>query len=288
METKAGSTIKNFVKVFILSFGFLFSLNAFSVGDILGCNSSHSLERYNKLHKLIKNDSNIALVYNLAKTSLCLGKKNEGMSHLQKASDSGHIVATYLLGLYYKKNQTFNSSEKTNSLENLNNAIHYYKKAAQLIEATPNYPAGATEDMEYIESTVYTSYYVFRNLPDLYFKGYSIAVGNIINGIERVSYTDTLEVLDNMRITAIMCVERHSLSVWNSKRNIIYQAQQIKCEAYLRFAEAVYPLEQQRIPIAQTCQSPISECSKHQEVVNQVGQLVRDMFNKINSAPQVN
>ncbi len=286
-EDKKSLSIRS-IKYLALCFALLFPLNAFSVGDLLGCNSSDTLERYNKLHKLIKNDSNIALVYNLAITSLCLGKTNEGMSHLQRASDSGHIVATYLLGLYYKKNHTFDSAESVEGIENLNNAIHYYTKAAQIIESLTNYPEGATEDMMYIESTVYTSYYVFRNLPDLYFKGYSFAIRDIVNGSTRVSYTDTLDVLNNMRTTAIMCVERPSLSVWKSKRDIIYQAQQIKCEALLRFAEAVYPLEQQRLQIAQNCAIPPSKCSEHKAIVGQIGQLVGNMFNQIRSAPKIN
>ena len=272
--------------VLFVGIGFVFSVNAFAVGDALGCNSNHTLERYNKLHKLIKNDSDVALVYNLAKTTLCLGKKNEGMSHLQKASDLGHIVATYLLGVYYEKNRTFSFSEITNGFENLNNAIHYYKKAAQMIESLSSYPRGASEDMEHIESRSYISYYVFRNLPGLYFDGYAIAIENIAKGGE-ISYTDTLEVLNNIRITAIMCVERPSLSVWKSKRNIIYQAQQIKCEALLRFAEAVYPLEQQRIQIAQNCQASISECSEHQKLLNQIYALAENMFSQMKSAPKI-
>ena len=277
---------KSIAKVFVLSFGLLFSSNALAVGDVLVCNSSHTLERYNTLHDLIKNDSDVSLVYNLAKTALCLGKKNEGMSHLQKASDSGHIVATFLLGVYYEKNRSFNSSEVTNGFENLNNAIHYYRKAAQIIESLSRYPKGATADMEYIESTSYTSYYIFRNLPAQYFEGYAIAIENITKG-EGESYTDTLEVLDNIRLTSIMCLERPSLSVWKKKKDIIYQAQQIKCEALLRFAEAVYPLEQQRVQIAQNCPVPLSKCSEHKELLSRIYAFAGNMFNQMNSAPQV-
>ncbi len=276
---------KNFVQVFVLSFGLLFSSNAFAAGDLITCTSDDNLIEYNDLHKLIKKSSNIALVYNLAITSLCLGKKNEGMAHLQKASDSGHIAATYLLGAYYEGNRTFNSSESTKNIEELNNAIHYYTKAAQMIESTSNYPKSATEDMEHIESVVYTSYFVFSRLPYLYFRGYAIAIKNVLdNG---VSYSDTVDVLNNIRTTAIMCVERPSLSVWKEKRDIVYQAQQIKCEALLRFAEAVYPLEQQRIRVAERCTVPPSECSEHRNLKDQIFQSSKNMFNQIRSAPQI-
>ena len=286
MEKKAGSTIKSFMKVFVLSFSLLFSLNAFSVGDLIICGSHNNLEGYNELHKLIKNNSGSALVYSLAITSLCIGKEAEGMSHLQKASDSGHIAATKLLGVYYERNKTFNSSERTQGIENLNNAIHYYKKAAQVIESTSNYPKGATEDMEYIESMGYLSYNVFTGLPSLYLNGYFLALDDITSG-NSTSYTDTLDVLSNIRATAIMCVERPSLSVWKSKRNIIYQAQQIECEALLRFAEAVYPLEQQRIQIAQNCRVSSNECAEHQEIVAQIDQRIDNMFSQVSAAPQV-
>lgn len=208
------------------------------------------------------------------------------MSHLQKASDSGHIVATYLLGVYFEKNQTFNSSEVTNGFQNLNNAIFYYRKAARIIESLSSYPEGATEDMRYIESVGYTSYYIFRNLPALYFEGYAIAIENTTKDKE-VSYTDTLEVLNNIRMTAIMCVERPSLSVWKEKRSIIYEAQQINCEALLRFAEAVYPLEQQRMQASQNCAVPVSKCSEHKEALDEIYSLAENMFNQMNSAPRI-
>ncbi|MCY4383433.1 MAG: hypothetical protein OXE44_09820 [Nitrospinae bacterium] len=272
--------------VLFVGISFLFSPNAVAAGDALGCNSNYNLEMYNELHQLIKKDSNIALVYNLAKTALCLGKANEGMSHLQKASDSGHIVATYLLGVYYERNQTFNSSEVTNGFENLNNAIHYYKKAAQIIESLSNYPRGATRDMEYIESRSHTSYYVFRTLPGLYFEGYAIAIEDITKG-QRVSYTDTLEVLDKIRLTSIMCLERPALSVWKEKRDIIYEAQQIGCRALLSFAEGVYPLEQKRIQRIQSCKVPPRDCSEHKEVLNQIYALANNMFAQMKSAPRI-
>ena len=273
--------------VLFVGIGFVFSVNAFAVGDLIRCGSHNNLEGYKSLHKLIKNDSDSALVYSLAITALCLGKEAEGMSHLQKASDSGHIAATEVLGSYYKHNRTINSSEVAKDIENLNNAIHYYKKAAQMIESTSNYPKGATKDMEYIESVVYITQSVFTGLPSLYLSGYFKALDDIDSNNARVSYTDTLDVLSNIRATAIMCVERPSLSVWKSKRDIIYKAQQIECEAYLRFAEAAYPLEQKRMQIAQNCQVPPKECSAHKKIVGQIDQRIDNMFDKISAAPKI-
>ena len=286
MKTKKIPLLQ-FIKYFLLCFIFLFSLNTFAVGDLIGCGSHNNLTGYNSLHESIKkNPNDAALFYSLAITSLCLNKKDEGMGHLQTASDKGHIAATWALGSHYKHNQTFNSAEKrTKGLENLNNAIHYYRKAADLIAATSNYPEGATDDMKYIESTSYTSYSVFRFLPDLYFRGYVLALKDIYKG--ESSYTDTLEVLDHMGATAVLCVERPALYVWNGKKNIVYKAQQIKCTAHLNFAEAAYNLEKQRIQAAQNCEVPLSECLEHKELRSQISQLAKNMHREITSAPQI-
>ena len=272
----------------------LFSLNVLAAGDMLGCDNTHTWERYHKLHEWMKNnasniDSKIYMVYNLAIVSLCLGKESEGIDHLQKASNSGHTPATFVLGVYHEKNQTFDSSESTKNIENLNNAIHYYDKGAQMIEATSNYPEGSTDDMPYIESESYTSFRLFAGLPSLYFRGYTIAIKNIVNGNneEETFYNDTLEVLNKMKETALICLERPALSVWKEKQETVYKAQQIKCSAYLTFAEAAYPLEEQRIEADKNCTVPLKECTEHKEVLNKIRQPVGDMLHQMDSVPKI-
>ena len=266
----------------------IFSLSAIAAGDLLGCNSSHTLERYNHLHKMIAERvdivSDIDLVYNLAKVSLCLEKKDEGMSHLQRASNNGHIVATYLLGVYYTYNQTFHSSEKAKDLENINKAIHYYTNGVQMIEATSDYPRGSTDDMVYIESQSYTSYWLFTYLPILYFKGYFNTIKNVSNEkTAEIFYDDTLEVLTKMDEAATRCLARPALDAWKEKRKVIYAALQIECGALLNFAETAYLLEQQRIEADQNCTVPLSKCTEHQEVFDKIYQLAKDTFRQVNS-----
>ena len=207
---------------------------------------------------------------------------------MQRASNYGHIAATALLGFYYENNQTFDSSELTNNMEDLNEAIHYLTKATQMIESTLNYPEGSTDDMVYIESKSYTSYNVFKQLPILYFNGYGMALGNITNGKkEEVFYDDTLDVLNKMRQTAMQCLVRPALSVWKEKREIIYKAKQIICDAILKFTESVYPLEEQRIQADHNCTAPVSECAKHQEIFDNIVQLARKTVLQIESASQL-
>ena len=76
-------TVKYLTALLALLFLFssVFSFNVLAVGDLIHCDSSHTLERYQELHELIKERGNIAsdadLVNNLAITSLCLGEKDE-------------------------------------------------------------------------------------------------------------------------------------------------------------------------------------------------------------------
>lgn len=281
------TTIKNILKVFVLSFSLMFSLNSFGAIDLIHCTSDENLKEYNEIHQRIKKSSEILYVYDLGIVSLCIGKEGEGMSHLQKASDSGHIAATHLLGLYFMANRSFNRAERgrINSLEDFNSAIHYYEKAAQMIEETNNYPKGTTLDMEEIEYYAYTSYYVFATIPELYFYGYDKALEDTVNSGEKVSYVDTLEVLRKMKHSAERCVERPALSGWYDKKADLYQVQQVRCGAYLNYARQVLSLEEQRIQLAQGCRGSLNSCSNHQETLNQINQIKSMMSGAINSIP---
>ena len=98
-------------------------------------------------------------------------RKGRNVSSAKIFRFRSHIAATHLLGLYFMANRSFNREERgrISNLEDFNSAIHYYEKAARMIEETNSYPKGTTEDMEEIEYYVYTSYYVFATAPELYF-----------------------------------------------------------------------------------------------------------------------
>ena len=289
-----------FIKYITLFVSLLFSLNSFAVGDvgdILRCNERHTWERYHNLHRLIKERTNFDknnLVHNLAKTSLCLGEAEEGMDHLQTASDLGHIPAILLLGTYYRQNQTFSSSEVTNNLEDLNKAIYYHKRGISMIEELPNYPEGST-NTDYVEYRGLTSVYLFIGLPALYFRGYAIAIGNMMKGNkeekndnkEEVFYNDTLTVLSKIGEAATNCLERPALDIWKEKKEIVYEDQQTKCSAYLEFVEAAYSVEQQRLEADKNCQVPLKECAEHKKIFDKLTHLVNTLFSKANSVTAI-
>ena len=279
--------------ILIIFFSLSFSFNAFAQNtmtskDILTCGDNHTPERYHSLHALIENSQdniNVHLVYNLAKVSLCLNNDQEGLEYLHQASDAGHILATLLLGIYYRYNQTFSSTEKTTDLTKLDKAIQYFTKGMQLITSLPGYPKGSTIDMEYIESVSYTSYHLFAQLPFLHFKKFAITMDDIFNNKETKYSGTLLDTLDKTIETSSICVERPALDVWSKTKDTIYIAQQLRCKAMLHFAKAAYPLEQQRIKIAADCTTSLNICSEHQEIVTKIYQLAKEMHHQIQFAP---
>ena len=211
------------------------------------------------------------------------------MMLLQRAADKKHIPAIYLLGIYHRYNQTFYSSEYSDNLENIDKAIYYYTKAARMIEDLPDYPKGATSDIARIEHTEHMSYHLFTGVPFLYFRGYFITFNVIMN--DRILYdsiyTDTLEILYKMKNSAKQCLDRSALNVWQEERSMLHAFQQLKCNVFLKFAEKAYPLEKQRIEVAKSCQGPVNRCYEHQEVVNKINELAKEMFQQIMSVPKV-
>ena len=255
--------------------------------DIIRCKSHYNTEKYVELHQRIEKNPRVTSIYNLGIVSLCMGKETEGLAHLQTASDSGHVAATHLLGLYFRLNQSFSRQGMgpTKSQDDLNSAIHYYEIAAQMIEQTRDYPRGSTPDMDDIEYYVNTSYYVFSTIPNLYLYGFSKAIEEIVSSEVKLSYVDTLDVLERMRGAAERCVQRPSLSTLEDKEAELYDVQQFRCGTYLDYARAVLPLEQQRLEVAQGCTVPLGRCPEHQDIVDRIDRNRRMMEEAINSIP---
>ena len=290
-EEQMKRTVTYPLTMFFLSFALAVSFNVSAAGkDVLRCSSSDNINEYNDLQDLIQNSPKLFLMNNLSIVSLCIGKEREGMGYLQQAADAGFIGTVYLLGLYFKLNQTFDTSEKheTHSLQDLNAALEYYNKAADLIDSIPDYPEGGTPQdlgMGEVEYYSYTSYYVFATLPDLYFRGYDTAMDNILESPEKLDYTDAFEVLSKMQHSAERCLQRPSLSVWYDKQDAVYGAQQFRCQVYLDYAKAVLPLEEERAEAARACETRLSECEAHQEVLNEINRRRDVMTQEINSLP---
>ena len=283
-EVKRNLPIQS-MKYLIVCFGFLFSLNAFAVGDLVGCGLA-SQDGYDQSHILVKMYPNdISKIYNLGIEALCLRKKQEGMAHLQKASDMGHAVASHLIGLYYKTDGTLDSSSRlTKDQKNYDATIYYFERAAEQIEKDSNYPDSIV-DVSHIEGQTLTSAKVFVTLPYLYYEGYNRAIGDILK--TGVSYSDTFAVLTKLRDSAERCLRRPSLSVWKEKREEMGHSLKVQCQALKDFVERAFTLEQNRIAEAKNCTVPLKKCVKHQNIINQLIRLANEMWGTLNSVPLI-
>lgn len=287
-----------FIKHSTILSSFLLSFNVVAIdGNLLSCDSNDTLEKYNNLHQMMEKNSNTdpksALLYDLVKVSLCLGedKKAEGLELLQKASDAEYVMANSLLGMYYIHDQTFDFLKKTRNLENLNQAIHYYEKGVQIIESLPNYPKGAKDDMEYIESIDYTSYFLFTYLPVFYFQKYLIIMHNITHEAKENAPKDTFDIIDKINKTSTQCLARPVLAIWKKKKKkIIERSQEIICSALLKFAEEVYLLEQYRTKINEVYKAPENDRIKLKQtrrMINNILKLTKDAVYQLNLAPKI-
>ena len=72
------------VSVFVLLFGFIFSLSAFGmVGDMIKCGTVDNAKRYEQISKYLKkNPKDVMMIYALGIDALCTGKTDEGMEHV--------------------------------------------------------------------------------------------------------------------------------------------------------------------------------------------------------------
>ena len=201
---------------------------------------------------------------------------------MQRASEGSHVAATKVLGSYYDKNQSFDNTQKAN-IKNTFEAITYYEKAANQIEATSSYPKGNTEDMEYLEYVDVVSYRVFTRLPGLHFNIYSAFIGDTINS--GTIHSGTLDILQKLGDAATRCLERPALSVWKEKKERVYKTQQIECQAYLDFVKAIYPLEDERIQIANNCTVSVNTCPQHKEKINQMVKILQSLFKELKKSP---
>ena len=232
-----------------------------------------------------KNPNNVHVIYAIAFSALCLGKREEGIPFLKRASDGGHSEASFLMAKYYETDKTLDNSQKTTKdPENFNAALFYYERAAKQIESNPHYPEDndRRSSIPDGEANNHYSARVFTQILTVYVNGYRNALIDIINSVERTQYVDTLEVLKKIGRSAERCLERPSLSIW--KRSGVYRAMQVRCQASLDFVEQVYTLEQERIEIAKDCSVPVKECSEHKDiVVKKIAPLLRKRVEKVNS-----
>ena len=266
----------------------LFSSNGAVGANLIRCEGD-SQQKYNEYRPVYEKDpGDIVNIYIMGIAAICINKIQEGMALLERSADGGHVQTNYYMGVYYEKDRSFDLSKPfTKDPENFNAMLFYYNRAADLIEGNPQYPEGTTEDMPEFEEKNRISARVFVLLPDIYFRGYSIALDKILKDAERTEYTDTLEVLNKMRVASERCLQRPALAVWKHKQGEIGNTLRVRCGAYRDFAIDAFPLEKERLGVARQCAGPLKECSEHQEIMNTLIGLANTMFEALYSVPRI-
>ncbi len=214
----------------------------------------------------------------------CQGR--EWRHYIEKASDLGHVTASYFLGEYHRKDKDiYSSTSLPTTQENYDAAIFYYERAATDIENMSSYPKRPDGLMHDAEANNYMSVRTFLHLTSLYLDGYGYALGEMLKN--DVSYTDTLEVLGNLHKSAERCLERPSLSIWGARQSEIANSKQVICQAQKDFAVKALDLESQRIEIAKRCDVTLSECDEHQNIFQEIVRLNGERNNKVGSVSAI-
>ena len=265
------------IKNLTITFIFLTSHSVLATSFLPFCNDNHTNKRYNHLYQSsLDGNINIDDMYHLGITSLCLGKTQEGMDYLQKAADTDHIVANFVLGSYYKNNHSFNPANlKYNTdLANWDKTIDYYTKTTQIIEFLPNYPEGSTEETISTESSNHLSYWLFTQLPAVHLDKYLMIITNTITK-NKEKVTDTLDILTKVKESATHCLARPALDIWKKDKDSMKEKQKRVCENLQKIAKIVYPLEEERLQIAQNCQVPLKKCYEHKKILSVIRLLIK-------------
>ena len=154
MKSEAILNCKLKKNLYVAFVGLAFSLTATGeVRDYIHCSKRNSsMDVYEEGLKVVENDpNNSRKIFNQGIKSLCVGKTEEEMRHIGRASDLGHIAASLVAALYHGTDGTFRRSFLAEDEQQFNNLIHYLERAAMQIESARDYPGGVTKDMPYIE-----------------------------------------------------------------------------------------------------------------------------------------
>jgi len=278
---KAGTTVlwQCIIKAsLLLCFGLVFSLSVYAefVGSAIACDDYYNDSK----EYLKKHPDNVSMIFHTGFEALCTGKERDGMRYMEKASAMGHVMASLIIGRYYQTDGTLDwNHHLTTDPNNFNAAIYYYEKAATQIEENSSYPEGASDDIPYLEGVGYASAMLFDFLPNFYYIEYSRAIKDILSA--NSEYSDLTEILVKMRNSSERCLQRPALAVWKSERYAIWIFLQVRCGVKKDFAEEVLILEQKRAAIAGRCDSSLNECSEHKEIVDQIKEKARLMWDTI-------
>ncbi|MDE0333259.1 MAG: hypothetical protein OXL41_15500 [Nitrospinae bacterium] len=277
--------LTRFASVFLgLSFLLVFSTDVFGIVSCTGVNTDISEASNRRYIAEAPNDPVRYYVVGLSK--YCKGKISEGINYMEKASDMGEITASYALGLYYGSDKTGDVSKMVPEIqENYDAALFFYERTANLIESTPHYPQGVHVDLPGVEGNVFMSVRTFLSLSQLYYTGYSRALGDMLE--KNVSYTDTIKVITNIQTSAERCLRRPSLSVWKGRQSEITHSRRVICGAYKAFAEKAFVLETRRKEVALQCENSLKDCAAHKAVFGEIVKEAQKLSKATFSVPPI-
>ncbi len=209
-----------------------------------------------------------------------------GMGHIQHAADRNDIMGLYFMGVYEKTDGNFDRSTSSN-LQKLSNAIHYLKKARDLIVANPRYPDGTTTTTIVYEKTkaeVPISLIIFSKINHLY---QEIYLKEVLADRERRSpaHKDIKGLLADLENSTSKCLafrRAEVVSSWTQKEKAI-QLRDVSCGAYGDFSRKLRSLEEERLAVASNCQpvDKLKNCEEYLDVEDKMEAVIRETENRL-------
>ena len=263
-----------------------------AAGDAIKCSSRVTPENYQiKLRAISIEPNNRIYKYIAGIYGLCLGKTQEGMGHIQRSAEMGHVQAHKVMAEYYRSDGSLDGVKDrhriTKDQQNFDNAVHYYRKTFQLIESNPAYPRGANRDQRSLERQALSSASVFYWLTYLYYTGYARALDEIVNSDEKLHYEDSLDILDNMGDISQACLNWPTLSEWKERKQRVSSLLKSGCSAMKDFVDTVWTLEQERIDVSGKCRGALRGCAEHQRLMKQIRSAENDMLRRLDANPPI-
>ena len=211
---------------------------------------------------------------------------DSGMGHIQYAADRNDIMGLFFMGVYEQTDGNFDDSTSSD-LQKLSNAIHYLKKARDLIEANPHYPEGTTTTTIVFEETktkVPISLVIFAKINYLYQEVYSKEVWA---DRERRSpaHKDIKGLLTDLENSTKKCLAFRRpkvVSSWVQKEKAI-RFRDVNCGAYGDLARKFRSLEGERLAVASNCQpvDKLKNCEEYTVVEDKINDVFIETDNRI-------
>ena len=254
--------------------------------EISKCYGDPVIWNKNAFKTFRSNTEDSIAIYNLGMSFLCMEQLEQAVKYFKKASQKGHIQATFWLALYYETDKTLDLSHDVTTIY-LDKVIYYYRLAHTQIAQALEYPYGIHEDMYALENRHHTSAKVAISLPNMYFNYYSYILNKLLNQgfiVYHVNYSSsrsTINLLLSMKNYADDCLRRPFPAQWLKEEVEIRKNQQIQCLAMSDFATRALPLEVQRLQIATSqCRGALKSCPPHNKIMQQLVVLFKKMKTK--------